>query len=165
MSDQIDWPLDRNVIRRGAESNTFGMVRRRADGSPKPHQGWDFHAPIGTQCHAVADGQIVSVIDGGDYGLVIVMSFRHMEKVWYAAYCHLSKALVKPRDKVTLGQVIGLTGDSGNARGMKGDDLHLHFEVRNMPLPGRGLDGRVSPLLLFGVCPMQEPVARNGMAS
>ena len=36
-----------NAIRRRALNKTFGRVRRRADGSAKPHQGWDFEASVG----------------------------------------------------------------------------------------------------------------------
>lgn len=155
----IGWPLDSNVIRRGSESNTFGMVRHRADGSPKPHQGWDFHAQTGTPCYAIASGKIVSVTNGGDYGLVVVQSFTH-GKPLYAAFAHLSKALVKPGDVVVLGQQIGLTGCSGNAAGMKGQDQHLHFEIRTTTNPGLGLGGRQSPMTVFGVCPLKEAVKR-----
>lgn len=150
------WPLDRNVIRRNSESNTFGMVRRRADGTPRPHQGWDFWAPPGTPTYAVGDGKVVSVSDGGDYGLTIVHSFRHEGKLFYAAYAHMSAALVKPGESVTMGQMIGKTGDSGNAKGMKGADSHLHFEVRTVSLPGKGLAGRVSPKEVFGMVPMHD---------
>jgi len=37
VDDSITWPLMRNVIRRRSINNTFGMVRGRADGTPKPH--------------------------------------------------------------------------------------------------------------------------------
>jgi murein DD-endopeptidase MepM/ murein hydrolase activator NlpD len=160
MNEQALWPLDRNIIRRGAESNTFGMVRRRADGSPRPHQGWDFHAPVGTPCYAVGAGKVVTVSSGGDYGLVIVHLFKHDGGNYYAAYCHMKSATVKPGDTVTGGQMIGLTGDSGNAKGMRGPDSHLHFEVRTVPAPGLGLAGRVSPLKVFGVCPLHDEVMR-----
>ena len=159
----VDWPLNSNVIRRGSESNTFGMVRHRADGSPKPHQGWDFLAPIGTPVHAVGAGKVIAVQTGKDYGLTVVQSFMHGDTRYYAAYCHLSASKVKPGDMVTEGQLIALTGDSGNAKGMKGPDLHLHFEVRTEMTPGLGLGGRVSPAKVFGICPLHEAVKRKGI--
>lgn len=168
MSD-IDWPLDSNRIRRGVENNTFGMVRRNAAGGPRAHQGWDLYAPIGTPCHAIADGKIVAVVTGKDYGLVVVQSFRPTTgalkgQQLYAAFAHLSSAAVKVGDSVKQGQVIAKTGDSGNAKGMKGEDLHLHFEVRTIPTPGLGLAGRMSPLKIYGVVPYKTPAKRAGAA-
>lgn len=160
----IDWPLDSNRIRRGDDNNTFGMVRRRADGSPKPHQGWDFFAPVGTPVYAVGDGKVSTVSAGGDYGLTIVHSVQVDGAVHYAAYAHMADSKVRPGDSVKRGQVIGRSGDSGNARGMKGEDLHLHFELRTAPLPGKGLAGRVSPIKAFGTCPLGEAVKRRGAA-
>lgn len=158
----IDWPLDSNFIRRGSERNTFGKVRQNADGSPRPHQGWDFHAPPGTPCFAVADGTVAGVANSGAYGLVVVIAFQHTAgQRYYAAYCHLSKALVAKGDKVRLGQKIALTGRSGNAGTMRGEDDHLHFELRTVAFPGRGLDGRETPLNIFGRCPLKGPVMRK----
>lgn len=155
------WPLDRNIIRRGALGNTYGMVRRRPDGSPKPHQGWDFYAAKGTPCYAVGEGKVVAVVRGKDYGLTVVHSFKRDGAVLYAAFCHLDSASVTPGERVVEGAVIGLTGDSGNAKGMTGPDLHLHFEVRSNPAPGLGLSGRIDPLKVYPVCPLDKEVLRK----
>ena len=154
----IGWPLAHNVIRLGSRSNIFGMVRRRADGTAKPHQGWDLEAPIGTPCRAIADGRIVEVRQGVDYGLTVVQSFMHEGRRLYAAFCHLSQLSVARGDAVTRGQVIALTGDSGNAKGLTGRNLHLHFEIRDIALPGLGLAGRINPESLYGVCPLHSAI-------
>lgn len=160
----IGWPLKSNRIRRGMINHTFGMVRRRADGSKRPHQGWDFEAKDGTPCFAVADGVIDKVRSVGDYGLQVVLRFQfdydndNDEDTLYAFYAHLSRIDVKVGDKVTKGQQIGLTGSTGNAKGMKWPDTHLHFEVRSIPLPGTGLSHRYSPMVIFGHCPLNEAV-------
>lgn len=159
----IDWPLDHNHIRRGAENNTFGMVRRSVTGAKKPHQGWDLEAAPGTPCYAVADGKIAVIRDGGDYGLTIVLRFKFEGADHYAAYSHLSAASVKLGEMVSMGQMIGKTGNSGNAKSMKGADQHLHFELRTMPTPGLGLGGRLSPIKIFGVCPLKEAVKRKAL--
>ena len=166
MNPAICWPLLRNRIRAGSLRHTFGMMRRNADGSPRPHQGWDFEASIGETIHAIADGEIVMVRNQGAYGRQIILRFefdvdgdgRH--DVLFAAYCHLSRADVKPGDQVTRGQPIGLTGDSGNARGMR--ETHLHFEIRTAPIAGRGLANRFSPMAVFDKCPLGRPVKGNG---
>ena len=59
----------------------------------------------------------------------------------------LDRIDVKPGQKVSAGTQLGLSGDTGNARGMatipKG--AHLHFEVRTIQNPGLGLGGRIDP--------------------
>jgi len=155
------WPLASNVIRGGSTRNTFGDdVRVNRDGSRRAHQGWDFAAPIGTPCRAIGAGTVASVVDSGDYGLQVLIrqDDQHEGSPVWAFYAHLSSASVKVGDRVAPAQVIGATGESGNARGMAAEDQHLHFEVRTEARPGRGLAGRISPLELYGTCPLHAPV-------
>lgn len=154
----IGWPLDSNVIRKNSNNNTFGMVRTNVDRTPRPHQGWDFYAKAGTPCYAIAAGKIEHVENRGSLGLMIVLSIGNTGK--YAAYCHLSYAKVHVGERVTLGQQIGYTGNSGNAEGMKGADEHLHFEIRDKIITGTGLADRISPLQVFGECPLNNAVTR-----
>ena len=158
LDTEIGWPLDQNFIRRGSVNHTFGMVRKNLDGTPRPHQGWDFYAKVGTHCYAISNGKIEHVETRGSLGLMIVMSIGQTNK--YAAYCHLSAAKVQVGDLVIKGQQIGLTGSSGNAEGLKSIDEHLHFEIRNKVLTGTGLADRISPLEVFGVCPLHETIQR-----
>jgi murein DD-endopeptidase MepM/ murein hydrolase activator NlpD len=155
----IGWPLDSNAIRRGLVNNTFGLVR---NGGTKNHQGWDFYAEPGTPCFAIADGTIAMIYESEAYGLVIVCSFQHDGRTIYAAYAHLSQASVAQGQVVKKGQRIGLTGNSGNAESMRGLDQHLHFEIRTIPRPGKGLEGRMSPKEVFGHCPLKTAVRRVG---
>ena len=154
----IKWPLKSNRIRRGMINHTFGMVRKNVNGSRRPHQGWDFYAAPGTPCFAVADATVALIRTEGDYGNTIVIEFVHDGDRLFAAYSHLSRIDVKTGDRVTAGQQIGLTGNTGNAVSMKGEDCHLHFELRTMKAPGLGLAGRLSPMEIFGVCPLDEAV-------
>lgn len=161
-SSAIAWPLAHNRIRRGLNNHTFGMVRRNADGTRRPHQGWDFEARDGTPCFAVADGTIEGVRSQGAYGQQVVLRFRFDfdgdgdADTLFAFYAHLSRVDVVPGQQVRKGQHIGLTGSTGNAVGMGPLDQHLHFELRHEPWPGRGLAGRFSPLAIFGTCPLRE---------
>ena len=158
MDPNICWPLAHNVIRGRTDHNTFGLVRTNANGTPRPHQGWDFEAPIGTPCFAIADGEVALVSSTGAYGNLVVIGFSFEGRKLYAAYAHLSSVEVATGEHVTKGQRIGCTGDSGNARGMAGPDLHLHFEIRSEPHPGLGLGGRMTPKTVFGVCPLHEAI-------
>jgi murein DD-endopeptidase MepM/ murein hydrolase activator NlpD len=156
MDPNIQWPLAHNVIRGRVVNNTFGNVR---NGGKRVHQGWDFEAPVGTPCFAICSGKIELVYQSVDYGNVAVLAFPFGNAELYAAYAHLSTIDVKQGDTVAKGKQIGLTGNSGNAKGMKGPDQHLHFEIRKVPRPGKGLEGRLSPKDVFGFCPLKEAVS------
>src|SRR5688572_10266712 len=102
MSNHVCWPLVYNIIRGRVENNTFGMVRRYADGRPKPHQGWDFEASPGTVTYAIAAGKVEFVkVNSGDYGTQICHSFSLGGKTLFAYYAHLSNVLVKDGDTIT----------------------------------------------------------------
>ncbi len=162
MAEIAGWPLKSNIIRGSNREvrlhNTFGMVRRDANGRPKAHQGWDFSADIGSPAFAVADGTVKLIYTSPDYGLVLVLAFKWGGRTLYAAYAHLSATKQPVGATVKRGDVLCLTGESGNAKGMPKADRHLHFEVRGEPRPPRGLVGRMSPLLIFGKVPLDEPI-------
>ncbi|MDV7393952.1 M23 family metallopeptidase, partial [Arthrospira platensis SPKY1] len=64
-----------------------------------------------------------------------------------AFYSHLSRVDVKLNETVTAGQILGLTGHSGNARAMRTIQTgsHLHFELRTVINAGLGLQNRIDP--------------------
>jgi len=159
MNDSIRWPLVENHIRKSSESNTFGRVRKHADGSPKPHQGWDFYAALGTNCYAIGAGKVVYSHYHGDFGLLVVTSFKFRHQELFAVYAHLKQVFVELNQAVEMGTPIGETGNSGNAANLTGDELHLHFEVRNVPMPGLGLAGRISPFHVYGICPLHQTIS------
>ena len=144
------WPLERNHIRRSSANNAFGMVR---NGGHRPHQGWDLVAAPGTPCYAIADGFIEFASTWEDFGKMILLRFRRGDETLYATHCHLSLMFVVGANEVTRGTVIGLTGNTGNAQSMRGEDQHLHFEIRKQKFPGKGLAGRVDPAALYGRAP------------
>jgi peptidoglycan LD-endopeptidase LytH len=153
VADDIAWPLFSNKIRRGMVNHTFGMVR---NGGKRAHQGWDFYAEPGTSIHAIASGTILKTTDasiGGDYGSQILLEFEFEGTTHYAMYAHLSKISVAGGQSVSLGQALGQTGNTGNAKTMKGEDQHLHFEIRTEKSVGRGLGGRRSPGQIFRTPP------------
>lgn len=150
----IAWPLDANVIRNNSVANTFGMVR---NGGQRAHQGWDLLAYPGTRCYAVADG-VVTTGFHPDYGNFILLSFEHRGQTLFAYYAHLSIMAARYGQRVAAGEWIGLTGNTGNASAMAGDEQHLHFELRTIALPGRGLGGRLDPRTVYGLVPLKVPI-------
>lgn len=139
-------------IRRGERRHTFGMVRRHANGTPKPHQGWDLSAAPGTPIYAIADGTVAFTSHAGAYGVQLCIAFNYQGTTKYAFYAHLSAVYVGA-GPVSAGQVVGASGTSGNATGLPAADAHLHFEVRSSPYLPKGLAGREDPghVLGFGV--------------
>ena len=103
------------------------------------HTGVDYAVPEGTDVLAVADGVIENANWGKAYGTQLV---QKLEGGWFI-YAHLSKALVKPGDKVTAGQVIAKSGNTGNSTG-----AHLHVELRTKPRWSAGTD--LDPYALIG---------------
>lgn len=104
------------------------------------HTGVDFLAPIGTPAKAAAAGEVIiaaasshySVPKRGEkygaYGLHVVIRATIGGRAYDILYAHLARTRVQVGDHVALGDVVGLTGDSGNVTGP-----HLHFEVRVAP--------------------------------
>nr|DAT64910.1 MAG TPA: peptidase [Caudoviricetes sp.] len=135
------------------KSATFGLVRIGSNGKPRPHQGVDIAVPNGYRCYAVDDGTVIRTNPEGlgDYGKTILIKLDNRPE--YVFYAHLSGIKVKPGQKVKAGDVIGLTGSTGNARTMKTMDTgsHLHFEVRIQKDVGLGLSGRLNPLDFFAL--------------
>lgn len=140
-----------NVLRTArlasSEGAKFGMTRRKKDGTPRPHQGIDLAVPPGYRCYAVANGIVRSVnkVNDNGYGLSVTIKISENLFVFYA---HLSSIFVKVGEKVKAGDIIGLTGYSGNAKNMQTMETgsHLHFEVRTTAAPGLGLENRLDPL-------------------
>jgi murein DD-endopeptidase MepM/ murein hydrolase activator NlpD len=73
----------------------------------------------------------------------------------FALLAHLQKGsvAVKVGDKVTAGQRLGLTGNSGNT-----SEPHLHFHVQDGP---KLFEGAGIPAFFDGVCTDAKPAART----
>ena len=97
----------------------------------------------------ISDG--LDECDFGEVG-VVLRGQRHLD---YDRHGCLQPAVAQGR-----GEQLGLTGNTGNAAGMRDEDQHLHFEIRTVPLPGRGLSGRYSPLVVFGRCPLDQAIRK-----
>ena len=90
------------------------------------HTGVDFAVAEGTDIVAAVDGKVLANNWGKAYGKQIIVEYGLHSKKVYMIYAHLSKVLVKAGDKITKGQKIGKSGNTGNSSGP-----HLHFEVRD----------------------------------
>lgn len=111
-------------------------------GEPTRNESFPYY---GADIHAVADGPVVSVLDGlpeqvpgtGPTGLRLEeYGGNHVVQDIgdgnYAFYAHMrtGSVKVKPGDQLTTGQIIGNLGNTGNT-----DAPHLHFHVMSAPDP------------------------------
>lgn len=87
------------------------------------HHGLDIDLDIGDPVKAAFDGVVryAQYNKGGFGNCVIIRHYNGLETY----YAHLSKIKVRPYQRVSAGQVIGLGGNTGRSYGP-----HLHFEVR-----------------------------------
>jgi murein DD-endopeptidase MepM/ murein hydrolase activator NlpD len=88
----------------------------------RPHLGVDYAVPVGSPVQAVAHGRVISAGWKGDGGKEIRLQHARGYETYYL---HLSRILVRPGQRVSQGQVIGLSGATGLATGP-----HLDFRVR-----------------------------------
>lgn len=90
----------------------------------------DIGTSVGTKLSAAAAGQVMIARSSGwngGYGKYIVISHYNGTQTVYG---HLSQLFINEGDMIQQGQVIGLTGNTGNSTGP-----HLHFEVRGAKNP------------------------------
>jgi len=89
------------------------------------HTGIDYGCPDQTEILASSDGTVMyEERDTNGYGKYVIIQHNSEASTLYA---HLFKILVNVGEKVTQGQVIGLSGNTGNSTGP-----HLHFEARKV---------------------------------
>ncbi|MGH9021729.1 MAG: murein hydrolase activator EnvC family protein [Acidimicrobiia bacterium] len=99
------------------------------------HQGTDMLAPRGAENVAVVAGSVTFKRSGAG-GLAAYLMGDDGNEYFYA---HLDSSVGSPR-RVPQGEVIGLTGNTGNARG---GPTHTHFEIH----PGKGRPVNPYPVL------------------
>ena len=109
-------------IKRGYVSSHYGRRKDPFNGRWAMHRGVDFVAKYKSNVYATAPGKVIAVGRQGKYGRTI--DIRH-EFGLLTRYAHLHRYRVKVGQKVALGQVIGLLGNSGRSTGP-----HVHYEIR-----------------------------------
>ncbi len=145
------------VPAKGPMSSPFGPARKYIgigkDGEPcektSVHYGYDIAIPVGTDIVAPAAGTVTLgdpdlYYEGGtvflDHGDGLVSVFMHMSSVD-----------VKPGDRVSAGERLGASGNTGRTTGP-----HLHWAVkwRNPNSSDRGRDFYIDPALLLELEPL-----------
>lgn len=110
------WPA------KGPETSPFG-VRRVLNGEPRsPHSGVDIGAPAGTPVHAPAAAVVADI---GRYYFCGKTLTLDLGEGLFSIYCHLSRIIVHPGERVKRGQFVGRIGATGRTTGP-----NLHWTVR-----------------------------------
>ena len=126
-------------------SSSFNPKRKHpVTGLIRPHNGTDFSVRIGTPVLAAGDGVVSRVIKHRYAGLYI--EIQHNRK-YKTRYLHLSKAYVRKGQKVSRGQKIAASGNSGRSTG-----AHLHYELH---VNGRPVNAMTAPI------PVVQTIARK----
>lgn len=107
------WPV------RGPISSWFGIRADPFTGVRRFHAGIDIVVNLGTPVKAAADGRVADLGYNASYGNYIILSHPDGSQTLYG---HLSAFSVTRGQSVTLGKVIGKSGNSGYSTGP-----HLHF--------------------------------------
>jgi len=101
------------------------------DGVSRPHMGYDIAVPVGRPVLSVSKGTVAVVKLGsksaGNY-IVINHGSPIVGNLNHTAYMHLSDVRVKKGEKVSPGDIIGLSGNTGRSTGP-----HLHFQIGEGP--------------------------------
>jgi murein DD-endopeptidase MepM/ murein hydrolase activator NlpD len=107
------WPVDAPL------SSDFGLRMRGL--RPDIHRGVDFPVPTGTQIRAMADARVRYAGTMSGFGNVVWLD--HGATI-LSVYAHLSSISVVQGDFVRRGEIVGLSGATGDVTAP-----HLHFEV------------------------------------
>ena len=113
----IQWPFQVGV----GMSYGYGMRSGRL------HEGIDFVPGDGAPVQAIADGTVRTATEqGGAYGVTVYIEHVIDGQLITSHYAHMQygSLRVKTGDKVTVGTVIGKTGNTGRSYG-----AHMHFEI------------------------------------
>jgi murein DD-endopeptidase MepM/ murein hydrolase activator NlpD len=117
-------------------SSPYGWRVHPIEKIRKHHNGVDYASAIGTPVKAIAKGRVIysgpsrlKFPNGEPRGGGYIVKIRHKVRgEWItSAYMHLRKGslAVKKGDLVTEGQLIALSGNTGESTGP-----HLHFEIQ-----------------------------------
>ncbi len=97
------------------------------DNGARKHEGIDIGGSRGTPLLAVGEGVVSSVTENNLGGKVVFIRSNSSNETWY--YAHLDSQIAINGQRVKTGDVIGLMGNTGNARTTS---PHLHFGIYTM---------------------------------
>ena len=119
----LAWPLDYVYITQFFGKTEAGK-RLYANGT---HNGVDFRAPVGTPLKAMSDGKVLGTGNtdltcaGASFGKFVFIQY---DNGLSSTYGHLSLIKVSAGQKISKGEIVGYSGNTGYSTGP-----HLHLSV------------------------------------
>ncbi len=113
-------PLDPPIHVNGG----FGQMYRNRSGELYAHRGVDFRAGMRTPVFAPADGLVHRVVLDRSHSFGSHVVLAHPGTPWFSVYAHLEQADVAEGATVAAGELLGLSGNTGESSGP-----HLHWQV------------------------------------
>jgi murein DD-endopeptidase len=123
-------------------SSPFGYRTHPVLGTRKLHTGVDLAVPVGTPVLAVEAATVRRASQDAINGKVLILD--HGRGVT-TAYCHNSELLVRPGQRVALGEPIARSGNTGRSTGP-----HLHYQLELSAQPVDPLRFRSHPGAVAG---------------
>ena len=120
-------PLDTLIVTSPYGYRTDPFTRKR-----KMHSGMDFRASS-DKVYAMMPGKVLKV--GYDKVSGNYITLQHGSIT--VSYCHLSQVLKNKNEFVTVGEVVGVTGNTGRSTG---EHLHLTCKIK---------DKKVNPMIIL----------------
>lgn len=117
------------LVEDGQLVSHFGMRRHPMGGGGASHAGIDIKAPRGAPVRPAAEGTVIEVSWGQDFGRFVRIRHSDRLETVYAHMTRINKPLVAGQS-VSPQDVIGFVGSTGRSTGP-----HLHFEVRRAGKP------------------------------
>jgi murein DD-endopeptidase MepM/ murein hydrolase activator NlpD len=127
----LQWPVDSRRVNQFFGENPDSY---RPFGLPG-HEGLDLFALTGANIYAAADGEVTLAGHPSNhpYGLHVRIRHEAGGKVFHTTYGHLTSTLVREKQHVTAGTLIGLADNTGNSFG---SHLHLTLKIEGEQTPG-----------------------------
>jgi murein DD-endopeptidase MepM/ murein hydrolase activator NlpD len=91
------------------------------------HHGIDIPCPTKAPVRVLAKGIVLCTGRDAGYGKYVIVFHG---SGWSTLYAHLSSASVRAGERLSAGEVLGLSGSTGRVTGP-----HLHFELRKYGTP------------------------------
>lgn len=115
----LAFPIPANV-----KSNVASFWGVDRDAGARRHEGIDIFAPFRSPAVAAGNGIVTRVNENNLGGKVVFLRLDESNVTLY--YAHLDTQIARPGQSVKTGDLLGLTGNTGNARSTPS---HLHFGI------------------------------------